>query len=80
MTCVDYLRPNRTIETLRISNNLVTKNFFVFNHEGLFFRIFKNKEDAYNSASGKTNDKIIAEFTNEKELDIFLERYLSLQN
>ncbi|MCK5026845.1 MAG: hypothetical protein KAS07_00350 [Candidatus Pacebacteria bacterium] len=73
MIDVDYVRANRTIETIQLSNNDSAKTFFIFNYEGKHFRVFENEGDAYKSASGNTYTKALAEFVKENKLDKFLE-------
>lgn len=76
MTNVDYLRANRTIETIQLSNNDSAKTVFIFNYEGKHFRVFENENDAYKSTDSEANIKIIAEFIKENELDNFLENII----
>ena len=68
----DYLRANRTIETIQLSNNNLNKTVFVYNYEGVHYRIFENITDAYDVASGEINVPVIAEFKKESESDNFL--------
>lgn len=36
----EYLRPNRTIETILLSNGRESKRVFVYDYEGVHFRLF----------------------------------------
>ncbi|MBU2028776.1 hypothetical protein KJ761_02700 [Patescibacteria group bacterium] len=72
----NYLRPNRTIESILLSNKKAKKLVFVYNYEGVHFRVFESIFDAYKSESGDTNIKLVAEFTQEKDLDNFLGKTL----
>jgi len=78
MMDVEYLRADRTIETIQLSNNGFAKMVFVFNYEGVHYRIFEDIADAYKVASGETDIKVFAEFTKESELDNFLEKELQI--
>ena len=73
MVDVEYLRANRTIETIQLSNNGLTKTVAVFNYECVHYRVFEDIADAYKVASGETDIKVLAEFTKENELDHFLQ-------
>jgi hypothetical protein len=74
----NYLRPNRTIESIILSNEKVKKFVFVYNYEGVHFRVFESILDAYKSESGDANTKLVAEFTQEKDLDNFLGKTLQV--
>ena len=74
----DYLRANRTIETIQLSNNGLSKMVFIYNYEGVHYRVFDNIADAYDVASGEMSVLVIAEFEKESELDNFLENELKV--
>jgi hypothetical protein len=66
----EYLRPSRTLETVIVSKENVSRIFFIYNYEGTSFRVFDNILNLINFFQN------IAEcdfhFTTEKELDHFL--------
>lgn len=69
-----YLRANRTIEQIRVFANNVWKDFFVYNYEGVHFRIFATKKEAHNSASGDLV-KPLAEFKDDLSMKKFLQNF-----
>ena len=75
---VDYLRADRTIESVQLSNNGLSKMVFIYNYEGVHYRVFDNIADAYDVASGEMSVPVIAEFEKESELDNFLENELQI--
>lgn len=78
MTDVEYLRPNRTVETIRLSHGDFIKTVFVFNYEGVHFRVFESITEAFKSATGNANTKLIADFNKESELDNFLKNSIKI--
>ncbi|GAA4824159.1 hypothetical protein GCM10011365_04090 [Marinicella pacifica] len=38
----EYLRPSRTIETILVSNKDLSNIFYVYNYEGVSYRVFKS--------------------------------------
>lgn len=38
----EYIRSSRTIETVLVSNSKIKKLFYVYNYEGVSFRVFKS--------------------------------------
>lgn len=73
---VTYLCSSRTIETILLIKKNIKKIVFVYNYDGICFRIFESILDAYKSNGGDGNVKSIAEFTRENDLDNFLEKNL----
>jgi len=39
---VEYILSSRTIETVLVSNNKISKIFYVYNYEGNFYRVFES--------------------------------------
>lgn len=66
----DYLRSNRTIDTILVNQGLISKIFWVYNFEGIHFRIFEKLFDVHNFLNNSFEAKY--SFDNEKELDDFL--------
>ena len=69
----DYLRPNRTIESILLSNNKGEKLVFVYNYEGVHFRLFLSLSqliDFFNKDGASS-----FEFENENKLDRALEMF-----
>lgn len=73
-TSVNYLRSNRTMETLLLENSGTTKTVFVYNYEGVHFRVFKDQKEASRFMNGDPNAKTITEFIDENELDRYLQK------
>ncbi len=69
----NYLRVDRSVEEIVVSNNRSQKTFFVYNFEGVHYRIFESKKDAFKCADGNTSIKPLQEFKDESALDSFLE-------
>ncbi len=69
-----YVRANRTIEKVRVSSGVLWKDLFVYNYEGVHFRVFDSESKALDCASGHC-DKTIGEFVNETEMDNFLQSF-----
>ncbi|QDD68175.1 hypothetical protein [Caminibacter pacificus] len=61
----DYIRSDKTIEYL--SNGMV-----VYNQEGLYFKVFKDKKSFENWRETGEEKYILSEFNDEKELDEYL--------
>ena len=66
-----YLRANRTIEQIRIFDGHVHKDFFIYNYEGIYFRIFETQKEAESSANGSFL-KPLVEFENNLLMEKFL--------
>ncbi len=58
---------NRTIETISINN----KVFYIYNHQGQYFRLFDQKEELGNYLDAKPY-KMLCEFYSEEALDNYL--------
>lgn len=65
-----YLKPNRTIDTILLSNSNNQRVLWVYNYEGKHFRVFHNVQDVAGFLSN--NFEPIINFENEVELDEFL--------
>jgi hypothetical protein len=69
---VFYLRSDRTIETILVSNTKAERVLFVYNYQGWFFRVFDNLLDLINFFDDAFEPKIY--FENEKKLGNYLSR------
>ncbi|MEP3838315.1 MAG: hypothetical protein ABJM36_11735 [Algibacter sp.] len=67
---IEYLKACRTIETILINNRDLAEVFFVFNYEGVSYRVFKSHLDLINFFQNKSESKFC--FDTENELDVFL--------
>lgn len=68
----EYLSPNKTVETLYISNERKKQIIYVYNFKGNSFRLFLNRTQINNFFLGlESNYK---NFENEDRLDKALER------
>jgi len=68
----DYLRSDRSIETILIKNGQNEKVVWVYNFEGVFFRVFANFSELLNFFSNSSESKIY--FENENELDQYFSK------
>jgi hypothetical protein len=67
---VEYIRANRTIETICVSNLKVKKTFYLYNFEGISFRLFDSLSTLIHFfESGNQNYK---QFNTEFQLDKYL--------
>ena len=66
----EYLRPSRTIETILVSKENLSKVFFVYNYEGNSFRLFENHIGLIHFFQDKSESDF--HFSTEQELDFFL--------
>lgn len=73
---VNYLSPNRTIETLLLKKGDIFKKIFIYNYEGVHFRVFENQKEAFGFINGELYTKPGAEFIDENALDSYLINYL----
>lgn len=73
-TNVNYLRPNRTMETLLLEKKGISKTVFVYNYESVHFRVFENQKEVSRFINGDPNTKTITEFIDENELDSYLQK------
>lgn len=68
----DYLRPNRTIESILLSNKKCEKLVFVYNYEGVNFRLFLSVSQLIDFFNGDGEPSF--EFEKENKLDQALEK------
>lgn len=73
----DYLRPNRTIESILLSDRRDKKLVFVYNYEGVHFRLFLSSEQMIDFFKEERESSLC--FENERDLDYTLEK-LNLGN
>lgn len=66
----EYLRSNRTIDTILVNQGAISKMFWVYNFEGVHFRVFEKLLDVQNFLNSSFEAKY--SFDNEKVLDEFL--------
>ena len=65
-----YLQSNRTVDTIKLENEEATKYFYLYNHEGLLYRLFDSKtaiSDFFNN-----NPSEFLEFEDDETLDNYL--------
>ncbi len=67
-----HLRPDRTIETILVSGTKNEKVLFVYNYQGLFFRVFDDLLDLINFFRDAFEPKIF--FEDEHQLENYLKR------
>lgn len=72
---VDYLRPNKTIETIFVSSKKKNSNkiLYVYNFEGAHFRLFENILDLFSFLADKSCN-MLKEFSSDEELDNYLSK------
>jgi hypothetical protein len=68
-----YLTPNKTIETISVSNGVNQKSFFIYNYKGVSFRLFLSNEKLDRFWEGEAEED--HHFETEKGLDTFLTQY-----
>ena len=68
----EYLRADRTIETILVKNKNHERIFFIYNDQGCHFRVFENVLDIVDFFADKFEPKI--SFDDEDELDEYLEK------
>lgn len=66
----EYLRSDRTIDKILVYQGVFSKIFWIYNFEGIHFRVFEKLLDVHNFLSTSFEAKY--SFDNEKELDDFL--------
>lgn len=73
---VDNFRyASRTLETILLTNkNNKEKVVYLYNYDGLHFRIFENVFEVGNYFNGK-DYQILKEYSHERQVDRFLEKY-----
>lgn len=69
----EYIRPNRTIETVLLKRNQSNKLVWVYNYKGIHYRVFENLIDVLHFFNNSFEPKY--SFENEIELDNFLMKY-----
>ncbi|MDO8451797.1 MAG: hypothetical protein Q7S76_02915 [bacterium] len=73
----NYLRPNRTIDSILLSNKKDRKLVFVYNYEGVHFRLFVSPIQVVDFFNEEEEPNLC--FESEIDLDNALER-LNLKN
>ncbi|TVR16482.1 MAG: hypothetical protein EA391_07890 [Balneolaceae bacterium] len=68
-----YLTPNKTIETISVSNGVKAKTLFIYNYQGISFRVFASKQTLAAFWEGEAEED--QHFETEEELDAFLAHY-----
>ena len=66
----EYLRASRTIETVLVSRKNLSDLFFIYNYEGISFRVFKTHLDLINFFLNKSESSY--HFETEDAVDDFL--------
>jgi hypothetical protein len=66
----EYLKASKTIETVLVSNKKLSGLFFIYNYEGISFRVFKTHLDLINFFLNKSETNY--HFDTENEVDDFL--------
>ncbi len=67
-----YLRASRTIETILVSSDELSKLFFVYNYEGNSYRVFENHLSLIHFFQEKNESEY--HFNTEDEVDQFLSK------
>ena len=67
---VSYLRPSRTLETILLENGNEQKIIYVYNYEGVHFRVFNFISDIVHFFNNEFEPVI--NFDTEEELDSYL--------
>ena len=65
-----YISPNKTIETISISNGEKKRNVYLYNYKGVSYRVFKSKEKMDRFWKGQGEEDL--HFETEQELDEWL--------
>jgi hypothetical protein len=65
-----YLRSDRTIETILVKRGSDSKMVWIYNFEGIHFRVFEKLLDVHHFLNDATEAQY--SFSSEKELDEFL--------
>lgn len=66
----EYLRSDRTIDTILVSQGLISKALWIYNFEGIHFRVFDKVLDIHSFLSNAFEP--MCSFESENELDDFL--------
>lgn len=69
----EYLRSDRTIDTVLINRGSKSKTLWIYNSQGVHFRVFENLLDVHNFLSNSFEAKF--SFDQEEALDSFLLNY-----
>jgi hypothetical protein len=69
---VYHMRPDRTIETIQVSDKKNEKVLYVYNYQGLFFRVFDDLLDLINFFRDAFEPKVF--FEDEHQLENYLKR------
>lgn len=69
----EYIRSNRSIDTILVSKGNSCKTLWIYNFEGVHYRVFENLLDIFGFLNNVTEPKY--DFENEIELDNFLLNY-----
>jgi len=72
----EYLRASRTLETILVSKKNLSKVFFLYNYEGISYRLFENHLNLINFFKDKSDCS--THFNTEIELDHFLSKVIIL--
>jgi hypothetical protein len=67
---VSYITPSRTIESILLQNKISKRLVYVYNYEGIHFRVFKLITDLIGFFNNQVEAEI--EFESDEELDIYL--------
>lgn len=71
----EIIYASRTLETILLTNeDKKEKVVYLYNYDGLHFRIFANVFEVGNFLSGKSY-QILQEYSHERWVDRFLEKY-----
>lgn len=65
-----YTRASRTIETILLTNEIISKPFYVYNYEGYSYRLFETKKEVSNFFNYNVESKF--HFDSDEELDDYL--------
>ena len=68
---VFYIRSNRTIEIILVSNEQKERVFFVYNYEGCYFRVFMDILDLLNFFDNVSDVEFV--YDDEEKLDKYFE-------
>ena len=71
VTHTTYITPNRTLETISVNGS--DAYFYVYNYKGIHFRLFMDLVELAQFFQLGTEPKY--DFSEEGELDLFLEEY-----
>ena len=65
-----YLTPNKTIETIEVSDGINEKTLFIYNYKGVSFRIFSSQKKLSDYWKGEAVEE--QNFATELELNAYL--------